>query len=219
MVAETQGLYKHFSTSPRYANLWVGVFEGISVTVAMYCLAQFYIQLKDDLRPHRPLLKVLAVKVAIFLCFWQNALVAVLTTKRGPLKPTRFVARLDLRIGIPCILTCVEMAFFAVLHRWAFPWKPYDIDGMQRYPTKYYACGPNQALLEAIYPWDYAKAAARGFRWLFHGIRFRKTDPSYHTEPKSELKQEPIVRTRIGAKSDPGHMVSKKRKDNHWKTA
>lgn len=48
------------------------VIEGGCVTVAMYCLIQFYVQLKDDLSEHRPLLKVTAIKLVIFLSFWQT---------------------------------------------------------------------------------------------------------------------------------------------------
>ena len=46
--------------------------EGVCVTVAMYCLIQFYIQIKDDLAEHKPLLKVSAIKLVIFLSFWQT---------------------------------------------------------------------------------------------------------------------------------------------------
>ena len=48
------------------------VIEGGCVTVAMYCLIQFYIQTKGDLREHKPLLKVAAIKLVIFLSFWQT---------------------------------------------------------------------------------------------------------------------------------------------------
>lgn len=161
----------------------------MSVTIAMYCLVQLYIQIKEDLAQHRPFLKVLSIKLVIFLCFWQNLLIEVLTNdKNGPLKPTEFVASPDLRIGIPCLFTCVDMAVFACLHRWAFPWKPYHLKGHQKQPKQYdYAYGPSKALLQAIYPWDYFKAAARGFRWLFHGVRFRMSDPSYQNKASEEL--------------------------------
>lgn len=46
--------------------------EGGSVTIAMYCLVQFYMQLKGDLAEHKPLLKITAVKLVIFLSFWQT---------------------------------------------------------------------------------------------------------------------------------------------------
>ena len=38
----------------------------------MYCLIQFYIQLRLDLAAHSPFLKVVAIKLVIFLSFWQT---------------------------------------------------------------------------------------------------------------------------------------------------
>lgn len=48
------------------------VIEGSCVTVAMYCLIQFYVQLRADLAEHQPFLKVCAIKLVIFLSFWQT---------------------------------------------------------------------------------------------------------------------------------------------------
>ena len=48
------------------------VIEGGCVSVAMYCLIQFYIQLRRDLVEHSPFLKVVAIKLVIFLSFWQT---------------------------------------------------------------------------------------------------------------------------------------------------
>lgn len=196
VVAQTQGRYCSSSKDPRYAYIWVAGFEAVSVTIAMFCLVQFYIQLKEDLAPHRPFLKVLCIKLVIFFCFWQSWIISLLTAEGGPLKATEQIAGPDLRIGIPSMLTCVEMAIFAIIHLWAFPWKPYDlkrqnpldttIDGYSAHPTKY-AYGPARALLDAINPWDIVKACGRGFRWLFHGARHRKNDPSYQT------KMEPVT--------------------------
>jgi len=191
VIAESRGQYCKSAKHPRYVSVWVAGIDAISVTIAMYCLVQFYIQLKEDLSRYRPFLKVLSIKLVIFLCFWQNFLIEILTSdKSGPLKPTGFVAGPDLRIGIPCIFTCVDMAVFACLHLWAFPWKPYDLDCQHKHPREFYACGPNKALMQAIYPWDYFKAAARGFRWLFHGVRFRMSDPSYHKKVSAEIEQD-----------------------------
>ena len=52
--------------------LQVMLVEAGCVTIAMYCLIQFYIQLKGDLTKHSPFLKILAIKLVIFLSFWQN---------------------------------------------------------------------------------------------------------------------------------------------------
>ncbi|KAL1603162.1 hypothetical protein SLS59_004256 [Nothophoma quercina] len=191
VVAQTQGRYCSSSKDPRYAYIWVAGFEAISVSIAMYCVVQFYVQLKEDLAQHRPFLKVLCIKLVIFFCFWQSWIISLLTADGGPLKSSDQIAGPDLRIGIPSALTCVEMAMFAVLHLFAFPWKPYDlarqspldtaIDGYSAQPTKY-ANGPARALLDALNPWDIIKACGRGFRWLFYGARHRKDDPSYQTK-------------------------------------
>ncbi|KAH9866613.1 hypothetical protein J1614_008305 [Plenodomus biglobosus] len=226
VIAESRGKYCKSSKHPRYASVWVFGFNIISATIAMYCLVQFYIQLKKDLARHRPFLKLLSIKLVIFLCLWQNYLIEILTTNKGPLKPTSYIAGPDLRIGIPCIFTCVEMAIFAGLHQIAFPWKPYNLDQQHKHPAQSYACGPNKALLQAIYPWDYAKAAARGFRWLFHGVRFRKEDPSYWDTVPVELDGEwnpaPLTRsmshTHAGMYSEPGANGLRKRSVGGRKT-
>ena len=46
--------------------------EAICVTFAMYCIIQFYIELKNDIAEHGPFLKVVSIKLVIFLSFWQN---------------------------------------------------------------------------------------------------------------------------------------------------
>lgn len=208
VITQHFGRYCQSSKDPRFAYIWVAGFEAISVTIAMYCLIQFYIQLKEDLAPHRPFMKVLCIKLVIFFCFWQSWIISLLTADSGPLKATKQIAGPDLRIGIPSMLTCVEMSIFAVLHLFAFPWKPYDL-GRRHEPLpqvggepilqapKTYAHGPARALISIFNPWDIVKACGRGFRWLFVGARHRKNDPSYQTKLDSLPTQD------IGYQSGP----------------
>lgn len=72
MFTQLFGRYCQSSLSPAFAHVWVMCFEAASVTVAMYCLIQFYLQLKTDLAAHRPFLKVLCIKLVIFFSFWQS---------------------------------------------------------------------------------------------------------------------------------------------------
>lgn len=38
----------------------------------MYCLVQFYVQIKDEISEYSPFLKILSIKLVIFLSFWQT---------------------------------------------------------------------------------------------------------------------------------------------------
>lgn len=171
------------------------VIESISVTVAMYCLIQFYVQLKTDLAHHRPFLKVLAIKLVIFLSFWQSFTISILTSSSlEAVKPTSKIAYPDLKVGIPAVLLCIEMTFFSILHLWAFPYAPYAKGATPaKFPISTPSInsgmdgpGPKQggflgmnAMIDAMNPWDLVKAFARGMKWLFVGRKTRENDSSY----------------------------------------
>lgn len=38
----------------------------------MYCLIQFYHQVNKDIKEHHPFIKILSIKLVIFLSFWQS---------------------------------------------------------------------------------------------------------------------------------------------------
>lgn len=174
--------------------------EGLAVTVAMYCLIQFYVQLRTDLAPHQPFLKVAAIKLVIFLSFWQTFMISILTSSTlSIVTPTSKIAYPDLKIGIPSLLLCIEMAIFSILHLFAFRYQPYTQRGAQATAKEYpispssnnsypvlNEVGPKQggflgikAFADAMNPWDLVKGFARGMRWLFVGRKHREKDASY----------------------------------------
>lgn len=84
------------------------------------------------------------------------------------------------------------MAGFSVLHIFAYPWKPYSTKHMSTDPlmapgagysgdAPKYQGGPLgiKAIIDAFNPWDIIKASARGFRWMFVGVKHRHQDVSY----------------------------------------
>lgn len=97
----------------------------------------------------------------------------------------------DIKIGIPSLLVCIEMALFAVLHLWAYPWKVYSITHSNvvaaesnpsfRPSKSEYKGGAfgHKAILDAMNPWDLIKAIGRGFRWMAVGRKTREQDISY----------------------------------------
>ncbi len=163
----------------------------------MYCVIQFYVQLRVALADHSPFLKVLAIKLVIFLSFWQSAAISIGTSTLNIVHPNAVLAYPDIKVGIPSLLLCVEMACFAVLHLWAFPWAPYRPGAAQTFypvadPSSGAAPAPNihldrsaggplgiKALIDAANIWDVIKAFGRGMRWLFVGVKHRHEDAVY----------------------------------------
>ncbi|KAF2084077.1 DUF300-domain-containing protein, partial [Saccharata proteae CBS 121410] len=187
VIAQATDTLCEGSHSPAFAEIYIETFEAIAVTIAMYCLIQFYVQLKEDLAPHKPFLKVLCIKLVIFFCFWQTFVIDWLTGN-NTIKSSPKVAYADIKVGIPAMLICVEMAIFSVMHVFAFSWKEYITTKEPTYgpgagfgAADGYKGGPMgiKALIDAFNPWDIVKAFARGMRWLFVGSRRRHTDSSY----------------------------------------
>ena len=190
VITEALDKYCEASLSPAFAHIWVLAFEALSVTFAMFFVIQFYIQLKENLAEYKPFLKVLSIKLVIFFSFWQTIVISLLSSARvGVLKPTEHLAYSDIQIGIPSVLLCIEMALFACLHIFAYPWKPYSLKHNAKLSTmptyngevSKYSGGflGWKAIMDSFNPWDVITASARGFRWLFVGVRKRHNDPSY----------------------------------------
>ncbi|KAH8911368.1 DUF300-domain-containing protein, partial [Coniochaeta sp. PMI_546] len=200
VVTQYFNRYCESSNSPVFGHIWVIVINAVAVTIAMYCVIQFYVQLRGPLAEHSPFLKVLAIKLVIFLSFWQTAAISVGTSTLNLVKPGDVLAYPDIKVGIPSLLLCFEMALFAIMHLWAFPYRPY-LDNAK--PTFYPAAGgsmpprenehlPKQggfmglrALWDAVNIWDVAKAFGRGMRWLFVGVKHRHEDVSYQAARKN----------------------------------
>jgi len=122
--------------------------------------------------------------------------ISFLASSNGPLKPTNKISYPDIYIGIPSWLLCIEMAFFAILHVFAFPWTPYSlIHGAAAYtssdnslengaPTTLPTSSRRYrgfwyAIADSFNPWDVVKASSRGLRWMFVRYKHRHTDSSY----------------------------------------
>ena len=70
VITQMLGRYCLESLNPVFAHIWVMGIEAVAVTIAMYSIIQFYYQVRKDIAQHHPLLKVLAIKLVIFLSFW-----------------------------------------------------------------------------------------------------------------------------------------------------
>ena len=154
------------------------VFEAIAVTVAMYSLIQFFLQIRLDIAEHKPLLKVAAIKLVIFLSFWQTILISFLTSA-GAIKATKKVQTPDIKVGVPALLLCIEMALFAIFHIWSFSWRPYT----ESHENHGGFLGV-KAIIEAFNVYDMLKATGRAAKWLFKDRKHRENDVSYKLSRK-----------------------------------
>lgn len=177
------------SLNPAFSHVWIMVIEGVTVTITMYCIIQFYFQIKGDVSQHKPLLKVLAIKLVIFLSFWQTIVISFLTSS-GAIKASNTIQTPDIKVGIPSMLLCIEMSLFSIFHWWSFSYRPYVIgskayqdafgDLKETEPPRYHG-GPLgvKAIFQCFNIWDLVKATARSAKWLFSGRRHRTEDASY----------------------------------------
>ncbi|KAG6035593.1 hypothetical protein E4U41_006007 [Claviceps citrina] len=196
VISQYYHRYCESSNSPVFGHIWIIVLNALAVTIAMYCLIQFYVQLKDALAEHKLFLKIVAIKLVVFLSFWQASAISIGTSTLNIVRANEVLAYPDLKVGIPALLLCVEMAIFAVLHLWAFPYAPYtrgaprsfypapDVDKAGRSVEKerHAPAGGVMGLAaigDALNVWDFIKAFGRGMRWLFCGVKRRKEDISY----------------------------------------
>ncbi|KAL4947993.1 organic solute transporter Ostalpha-domain-containing protein [Aspergillus filifer] len=187
IIAQKSNVYCEESLNPAFAHIWILCIECAAVSVAMYCLIQFYIQIKGIISEYSPFLKILSIKLVIFLSFWQSSILSLLYSS-GVLKPSEKIATPDLKITIAELIISFEMVVFAVLHLWSFPWKSYAIafqnddvadvcDNVQR--TYQGGRWGIDALVDALNPIDLFRAVGRSIAWLFVGRKKRTLDPSY----------------------------------------
>ncbi|CAG8141686.1 unnamed protein product [Penicillium nalgiovense] len=198
VVSQAFGMYCEESLSPAFAHIWTIVIESVSVTIAMYCLIQFYHQTSQDIKQHQPFLKILSIKLVIFLSFWQSTLINLLVSN-GAITATDKMAMNDLKVGLPELMINCEMAIFGILHLWAFSWKTYTLAN-QSEVADFYGTGKSayqggrygiRALIDAMNPLDLFKAIGRSARWLFIGRKSRMLDPSYQPQDESLGLQPP----------------------------
>lgn len=118
------GLYCLESWEPWFGHIYITILISISVTVAMYCIIQFYMPIQEELKPYSPVLKFLAVKSVVFLTFWQDSFLSILVYF-GAIKQSEYMTAADIQVGINALLETFEMCIFGFLHIKAFTYVVY----------------------------------------------------------------------------------------------
>ena len=117
------GMYMKDHWGPQYGFVWVQVLYNISYSWALYALALFYQSTSTLLKPYSPVKKFVMVKLIVFVSFWQGLIISLLVSF-GTVNDPGIASRLQ------GFLICIEMAFAAALHLYAFPVSEYSGAGV-----------------------------------------------------------------------------------------
>uniref|UniRef100_A0A5B6ZWZ5 Transmembrane protein 184A n=2 Tax=Davidia involucrata TaxID=16924 RepID=A0A5B6ZWZ5_DAVIN len=117
-ILYAKGKYEDGNFSAKQSYLYLTIIYMVSYTMALYCLALFYVACRDLLQPFNPVPKFIIIKSVVFLTYWQGVLV-FLAAKSGFIKDAVEAAEFQ------NFIICVEMLIAAVGHLYAFPYKEY----------------------------------------------------------------------------------------------
>ncbi|KAG2080308.1 organic solute transporter Ostalpha-domain-containing protein [Suillus cothurnatus] len=125
LIMKATGTYHEGDFGPGPGYLYVSIVYNVSICLALYCLAVFWMCVSGDLKPFRPVPKFLCVKGILFFSFWQSIAVSTLVaadviSKLGPYTDSEHIS-----LGLTDTLICVEMPFFAIAHMYAFSYRDF----------------------------------------------------------------------------------------------
>ncbi|KAF9444498.1 DUF300-domain-containing protein, partial [Macrolepiota fuliginosa MF-IS2] len=172
LILKALGKYNDGDFRANSGYLYVSVVYNISICLALYCLAMFWVCVNDDLKPFRPVPKFLCVKGILFFSFWQSIGISVLVAAHVIARLGPYTDAEHISVGLNDILICLEMPFFAIAHNYAFSYKDF-IDTRISYVARM--------------PFFYAFRDAFGFRDVFEdtkatlrgeGMDYRKFEPA-----------------------------------------
>jgi hypothetical protein len=122
---------------PAYAYLYIVIINNVSQIWAMYCLILLYYTMKVELRPLQPLWKFSAIKLAVFMTFWQSVLLAFLVFVKvlEPNENWAWKTPKELSSGLQAFIIIVEMFCLSLFHHYAFPVTPFIEGGIHNFET------------------------------------------------------------------------------------
>ncbi|KAF8345870.1 organic solute transporter Ostalpha-domain-containing protein [Amanita rubescens] len=113
VLCESQSYNFHF------ASVYLDAIDFVSVSVALYGLLLFYNLTNEDLRGRRPLAKFLAIKMLVFLTFYQVFIFDALENR--VIHGTAYWTATNIANGLNALTVCIEMILFSAFMWWAYP--------------------------------------------------------------------------------------------------
>ncbi|KAI5885470.1 DUF300-domain-containing protein, partial [Schizophyllum commune H4-8] len=152
--------------------LYVSVVYNVSICLALYCLAIFWLCVNDDLKPFRPVPKFLCVKGILFFSFWQSLAISILVAAGAIARLGPYTDAERISLGLSDTLICIEMPFFAIAHWYAFSFTDF-VDETKAFVARmpfYYALRDAFGIKDVV---EDFKTTMRG-----EGMDYREFEPS-----------------------------------------
>jgi hypothetical protein len=130
-TTESRGFYCYGDVNWSCSYIYITSVSNCSQIWALYILVLFYRATNMHLQPIRPLHKFICVKAVVFFTWWQSVAIAMLI-EWGILTETVYSTVTyttdDVGAGVQNFCICIEMFFFALLHRAAFSHTDYGCE-------------------------------------------------------------------------------------------
>ncbi|BCS28397.1 OSTA/TMEM184 family protein [Aspergillus puulaauensis] len=132
----TQLLHRYClgSNEPHFAHVWITVATSLSTSVAVNAIIQFYVNMKGYMKENHPLTKLLAFKLIVGLVILEKILFLILQGVNA-LQVNDTLTYVDVLIGLPEMVICVQMVPLCFLVLYAYRTKPYEISNAARTVT------------------------------------------------------------------------------------
>ena len=117
-ICSAFGVYTIGNLSANNGYIWIFIIYNIAYTMALYFLLLFYLSAHDLLKPYKPVMKFVLVKLIIFLTFWQSIFVSLSFSTVGDssgcsLSVSEFQGRFQ---NFLMVCECVPFAFLNLIY-------------------------------------------------------------------------------------------------------
>ena len=174
-ASQAAGTYCSTSMKPYFAHVWVLIIGHAAIIVAVIAILHFYMRLKTipEFSQHRPLLKLLSLKLIVFTNFIQTLVFSILQGQ-GVLTGNDRITANDLQYGIPALLVAVEQAIFAALMLYSYRAAEYKSESKQM--------GFLAASFNAMNPLDIIQSIVKAFTYLFSTRNRNQKNPTFTSQ-------------------------------------
>ncbi|KAJ5333005.1 Transmembrane protein [Penicillium brevicompactum] len=150
-ITEAADIYCLESSKAYFGHVWLNVIRILSVSVATFSILMFYATLKTHISQHKPLTKLIALKLIVGLVFLENIIFTILRST-SVLETTSKLTWSDVHMGIETLIICLQLVPIACLFHYAYGIGPYRLSRHTPVDTHDYATvDPNAPILPQRY--------------------------------------------------------------------